>query len=59
MITRELWIERFVGHLRKRSGCDAQFARQTAEAQLENLGEDLTEKPEDVADDEMSYWTND
>jgi hypothetical protein len=30
-----------------------------AQAQLESLKGDLTENPEDAAEDEMSYWTPD
>jgi hypothetical protein len=30
-----------------------------AESQLENIGGDLTEDPEQAADDEMSCWTPD
>jgi hypothetical protein len=55
--TREQWLERCAA--RFRSVCPSmsvEDAKGLAESQLENLNDDLTENPEDAADDEMSYW---
>lgn len=59
LLTREQWLERCAARLRDRGGMVPDVAMLTADAQLENLNEDLTENPEQAADDEMSYWTED
>lgn len=57
--TRDEWLERCAAVLRVRGGMTPDDALKTAEAQFENIGSDLTENPEDAAEDEMSYWTED
>lgn len=58
-ITYDEWIERCAKVLRERGGLEPAVAQQIADSQLENLGGDLTENPEQAAEDEMSYWTAD
>jgi hypothetical protein len=41
------------------AGLYEHLAISLAESQLENLSGDLSENPEQAADDEMSYWTDD
>lgn len=55
-ISREQWLERCATVLREKGGLDPLVALNVAESQLENCDGDLTENPEDAADDEMSYW---
>jgi hypothetical protein len=58
-LTKEQWIERCAKRLQEVAHLDAGMAHYIAESQLENLRGDLTENPEDAADDEISYWTPD
>lgn len=58
-ITREVWLQRCVARLMERAGLGRDDAMLLAESQLENLKDDLSENPEDAADDELSYWTAD
>lgn len=58
-IAREQWVARCARVLRERGGMTEEVAWLTAESQLENLNNDLTENPEQAAEDEMSYWTAD
>jgi hypothetical protein len=58
-LTREQWLERCAARFRSVAAMKPELARSFAETQLESLKDDLTENPEDAADDEMSYWTAD
>lgn len=55
----ERWLERCAARLHAVGGLDPAVAFSTAESQLENLNGDLSESPEEAADDEMSYWGED
>lgn len=58
--TREQWLERCAAHfIRACVSMPHEEAMGLAESQLENLGGDLTESPENAAEDEMSYWGQD
>lgn len=58
-ITREQWLERCAARFISVAAVGKQDAHDLAESQLENLKDDLTENPEQAADDELSYWTAD
>ena len=58
-LSRETWIARCAARFKKRAGVDDPTAKDMAEAQLENVNDDLTSYPEEAADDEMSYWSED
>ncbi len=55
-ITREEWLNRCAARLVLRAELTPAVARDIAEAQLENIKDDLTENPEDMADEELSCW---
>jgi hypothetical protein len=59
VLSRDEWLSRCAAHFVKRAAFDAALAMEYAQAQLESLKGDLTENPEDAAEDEMSYWTPD
>lgn len=56
-MTQEEWIARCAARLNSRSGMPVDEAKDVAESCLENLDYDLSESPEDAADEEMSCWT--
>lgn len=58
-LTREQWLARCAAHFQKVAALDESLAIDMAKAQLETLKGDLSENPEQAADDEMSYWTPD
>ena len=58
-LTREQWLARCAARFREVAAVETPGDMELAEAQLENLKDDLTENPEDAADDEMSYWSAD
>ncbi len=58
-LTREEWLARCAARFVEKANAPEQLARDMAESQLENLKDDLTENPEEAADDEMLYWTED
>lgn len=58
-MTKELWLERCANKLVAVANVETALALDIAESQLENLKGDLTEDPEEAADDELSYWTPD
>lgn len=53
---KEEWIRRCAARFEQRGGLHLNQARDFAEACLENLDGDLTENPEDAADEDMTYW---
>lgn len=55
-ISREDWLNRCAARLIERAALTREVALDIAEAQLENIKEDLTENPEDMADEELSCW---
>jgi hypothetical protein len=55
-LNREEWLWRCAVRFMQISAVNLRKARMLAETQLENLNGDLSESPEDAADDEMSYW---
>mgnify|MGYP001612202415 CR=1 FL=1 len=57
--TREQWLERCAAVLRTKGCLDGPTALDVARSQLENCNDDLTESPEEAAEDEMSNWTAD
>jgi hypothetical protein len=57
--TREQWLARCAARFASVAAIEEPGATELAEIQLENLKGDLTENPEEAADDEMSYWTAD
>lgn len=58
-ITKDEWLTRCAKRLTELGGLEPEVAHEVAETQFENVGEDLTESPEDAADEEMSYWSED
>jgi len=58
-LTREEWIKKCAERLQQRGGMDEAQSIDVAEAQLENLDDDLTEDTVEAADEEMSCWTDD
>jgi len=58
-LSREHWIKRCAARLEDRAAVHPTTAIDIAESQLENLNNDLTENPEDAADEEISNWPND
>lgn len=60
-MTREEWIERYAKRFVTRGGFTEDQAKECAVVGYEAAAEsgDLDESPEDMADEEMSYWTND
>lgn len=50
------WLSRCAAQYMKRIGMSEEDARDAAKAALENLDNDLTENPEDAADEDLSYW---
>lgn len=55
-ITKNEWLTRCAARYQQRAGMDADEARQAAESSLENLDDDLTENPEDAADEDFTCW---
>ena len=55
---KEEWLTKCAARFEARGGLNLEKARYFAEASLENLDFDLTEDPEDAADEEMSCWTD-
>lgn len=55
-IDKGAWVERFAARMLKESEMPMEEGRKWAEVALENLDGDLSESPEDAADDEMSCW---
>lgn len=51
------WIDRCAKRYIERGGCTEETARQLAAAAFENRESD--ESPEEAADTDMSYWTDD
>lgn len=58
-VPREAWLERCAAVFRTKAAMEPTLAMQFAEANLENLNDDLTESPEQAAQDEMENWTAD
>ncbi len=58
-MNKEEWLTRCAARFATRGGLHLKQARDFAEAALENLNGDLTENPEEAADEDMSYWTDD
>lgn len=58
-LSREQWLARCAAHFQSKAALDGALAMDMAESQLEFLANDLTENPEQAAEDEMSYWTAD
>lgn len=52
------WIARCASRFSERGGMDIAAAKGSAEACLENLDGDLTESPEDSADEDMACWSD-
>lgn len=55
---KEEWLNRCAYALKHIGGLDDTSAKAAAEACFEFVGGDLTESPEDVADEEMSNWSD-
>lgn len=53
---KQEWLDRCAAQLKKRGGLDDVSAAEVAEGCLELWDGDLTQNPEDVADEEMSCW---
>lgn len=52
------WLRRCADRFMQRAGMSDEDAMGCARACFENLGNDLTENPEDAADDDLTYWAN-
>lgn len=57
MLTQQEWTDRCAKRYVERGGCTEENARQMAIAAFENRESD--ESPEEAADTDMSYWTED
>jgi hypothetical protein len=57
-ITRDEWVARCAARLIERGVTEDLHPHSIADACLETLDEDLTESPEEAADEELSYWTD-
>lgn len=55
-MNKEEWISRCAVRFQQRGDMAADEATKNAEASLENLGNDLTENPEDAADEDLTRW---
>lgn len=55
-MTKEEWLNRCAARYQQRSGMEAGEAMKAAEASLENLDNDVTENPEDAADEDLTCW---
>lgn len=58
---KTVWLQRYAARMIERGGLDADTARSAAEAGYEaaiESGDELN-APEEDADEEMSYWTDD
>ena len=58
-ITRDEWLKRAANRYIERVELDEKTARDLAESCLENVDGDLSEKPEDVVDDDLACWSDD
>lgn len=50
------WHNKYMARIMERTKCDADFAKATLEAGMDNF--DYTDDPKDAADEELSYWTD-
>lgn len=55
-MNKQEWLDRCAAQFLKRVSINAEDAMAFAEACLEFVQNDLTEPPEDAADEEMSNW---
>lgn len=55
---KEEWLTRCAARFETRAGLSLELARSFAEVSLEIVDGDLTENPEDAADEEMNCWTD-
>ena len=55
-MTKAEWIARCAARYKQRSGMAADEAQNAAESSFENLGNDLSESPEDAADEDLTRW---
>lgn len=55
---KQEWLNRCAARFSGRGGLEHKEAIEAAKACLENLGGDLTESPEDSADEDMSCWSD-
>lgn len=55
-INQEEWIQRCAARFEVRASMGKDEAIRCAEACLENLGGDLTESPEEAADEDLTCW---
>lgn len=55
-MTKEEWLARCAARYQTRAGMETTEAMQAAAASLENLDGDLTENPEDAADEDLTCW---
>ena len=53
---KEEWLTKCAARFETRGGLHLKQARGFAEAALENLDGDLTENPEEAADEDMTRW---
>lgn len=55
-ISKDEWLQRCAARYQHRAGIEASEAMSCAEASLENLDGDLTENPEEAADEDLTCW---
>ncbi len=53
---KEGWLTKCAARFETRGGLPLKQARDFAESALENLDGDLTENPEEAADEDMTRW---
>jgi len=58
-LKRKEWINKYIGRIQERcSDVSNSFAKELAEASLENIKYDLTECPVEMANEEISCWSD-
>ncbi|WP_444905339.1 hypothetical protein ACJJIU_22210 (plasmid) [Microbulbifer sp. CnH-101-E] len=57
-ITQEEFTKRYAERLKKQTGCDGNFAQAAADVAWDEFLDsgDFDDTPEDLADEEISYW---
>lgn len=55
-VTKTEWLSRCAARFQQRGCMELNEAMKVAEASLENLDNDLTENPEDAADEDLTRW---
>ncbi len=57
MVKRLTWMARYARHFSKKTDTSFSFGWESATVATQEYSDWLEEKPEDSADEELSYWT--